>query len=143
MMSETVAENVPTKVPSVARWLYALAGVLCVGLGALGAVVPGLPTTVFLIAASYLFTRSCPVLERVLVRNRFFAPFHGYLEGSAVMPRRAKIVTLLIMWASVSTSEVLLATGGRVPAWVLPLPVLAAAVGTWFILRIGRKSRTS
>ena len=56
------------------RLLLAGAGVLAVGLAALGVVVPGLPTTVFLIAASYCFARSCPWLEERLLRNRPFAP---------------------------------------------------------------------
>lgn len=138
-MSDVTVENLPARVPRLIRWLYALAGICCVGLAALGAVVPGLPTTVFLIAASYLFVRSCPVLERVLIRNRFFAPFHRYLDGSATMPPTAKVITLLLMWGSVGTSVVLLVMNNRVPVWVLPLPILAAVVGTYFILRTGRK----
>jgi hypothetical protein len=55
--------------------LLAAAGLLCVGLGALGAVLPGLPTTIFLILASYCFTRSCPWLEERLLRTRLFAPY--------------------------------------------------------------------
>jgi len=41
------------------RWLLAGAGVVAVGLGGLGVFVPGLPTTIFLIIASYCFARSC------------------------------------------------------------------------------------
>ncbi len=113
----------------------AVGGVLCVGLAALGAVVPGLPTTVFLIAASYLFVRSCPAFERVLIRNRFFAPFVVYLDNPTAMPWRAKVIAATLMWISVTVSVVFLLMSERTAAWIATLPVAAAGVGTYFIFR--------
>src|SRR5690606_22564161 len=46
------------------RWAWQGAGLSLVGLGTLGAVVPGLPTTVFFIGAAACFARSSPRLER-------------------------------------------------------------------------------
>ena len=54
--------------------LYASLGVVSVALGIIGVFVPGLPTTVFVIAASYLFARSSPRLERWLEGNRWLGP---------------------------------------------------------------------
>lgn len=125
------------------RLVLAAAGIVCVGLAALGVVVPGLPTTVFLIAATYLFTRSCPWLEERLIRNRFFAPFLGYLDGSATMPLRAKIMTMGVMWAFVTASVWILAVGSTAPVWVLSLPPAGALIGTWFIARIGPAANPS
>lgn len=142
-MKEPAMDRAPVHASRFVRWLMATGGVVCVGLAALGAVVPGLPTTVFLIAASYLFVRSCPMLERKLVRNRFFKPFLVYLDQPSAMPLRAQIITLVLMWGSVTISVVLLALNNRVPVWVLPLPVLAAAVGTYFIVGLGARRRIS
>ena len=122
------------------RLLLAATGVLCVVLAAIGVFVPGLPTTIFLIAATFLFTRSCPWLEERLIRNRLFAPFLGYLDGSAAMPMKAKLATMCIMWAFVALSVVLLGRGLQAPSWVIFMPPVAAVVGTWFILRMGPSS---
>jgi hypothetical protein len=119
------------------RLLLAAAGVLCVGLAALGVFVPGLPTTVFLIAATYLFARSCPWLEERLIRNRLFAPFLRYIDGDTPMPLRAKLATMCIMWAFVAASVFLLGRSIAAPSWVIFMPPLAAVVGTWVIVRLG------
>jgi len=121
------------------RLLLAAAGIVCVGLAALGVFLPGLPTTVFLIAATYLFTRSCPWMEERLIRNRFFAPFLGYLDRSTPMPMRAKLATIVIMWFFVATSVWLLGMRLEEHVWIVFMPPFAAVVGTWFIIRMGAR----
>ena len=126
---------------SLRRWLLAALGVACVGLAAVGVVVPGLPTTVFLIAATWLFTRSCPWLEEKLVRHRVFAPFQAYLEPDARLPRRARAVALAAMWTAIAVSGVVLLRGGPDGAlrWFVPaVVVVAGVVGTVVILRVRR-----
>lgn len=120
-----------------ARYALAAGGVVCVVIGAVGVVVPGLPTTIFLIAASYLFTRSCPWLEERLIRTRLFAPFLQYLDSPREMPRRTRITVIVIMWGSVLVSSWLLLRGSPERLWLPLLLVAAAMVGSWVILRLG------
>ncbi len=122
----------------VARCGLAGAGIGCVGLGAVGAVVPGLPTTVFLIIAAWCFARSCPWLTDKLIHNRFFAPFARYLVPGAVMPRRARIISIGVMWAAIAASCWLI-IAREAPAFVPVTVVLSGVVGTWFIARQGRR----
>ena len=120
------------------RIVLAALGVVCVGLAFAGVFVPGLPTTVFLIAASYLFTRSCPWLEERLVHARVFRPFLPYVKGDRPMPTRARVIAIAMMWTAVSISVVTLATGDR---WFPPVSVVilvAAAIGTMVVVRIRR-----
>jgi len=136
----------PRRPDSPRRWLLAGLGVICVGLAAVGVVVPGLPTTVFLIAAAWLFARSCPWLEEKLVRHRFFAPFQAYLEPGARMPRRARLTALAAMWTAIAVSTVLIGRGATSISslWVARgLIVGAGVVGTVVILRVRRQGRTT
>lgn len=96
-----------------------------------------MPTTVFLIAACWCFTRSCPWLEDTLVRNRFFGPFLRYLKPGAVMPMRARLLTLAILWASIGLSTALLISRDR-PLWVVCVVVVAGAVGSVCVWRVAR-----
>ena len=50
-------------VDATRRALWAGLGLASVGLGGLGIVVPGLPTTIFFIAAAACFSKSSPRLE--------------------------------------------------------------------------------
>jgi uncharacterized membrane protein YbaN (DUF454 family) len=124
---------------SLRRWTLAILGILSVGLAALGAILPGLPTTIFLIAAIYLFTRSCPRLEAILIRNRFFRPFLPYLDGEIAMPVRAKLITIAIMWFFIAISCISLLMTQRMSLAFISLIPAAGMIGTYFVANHGSK----
>jgi len=115
----------------VVRWLFVGLGMLCVALAAAGAFLPGLPTTVWLLLASFFFTRSCPWLERKLLRNRLFGPYLRYIDGSTRMPLRARVGTVAIVWVSIALSGVLL--WHTAPHWLIPLLAASGLAATWCI----------
>ena len=72
------------------RIVWAGAGLASVGLGGLGIIVPGLPTTVFFIIAAWCFSKSSPRLEQwVLGLPRIGPAVRRYRAGEP-MPRKAK-----------------------------------------------------
>lgn len=56
------------------RYLIAGVGIGSFALAVLGALLPGLPTTVFLIISSYCFAKSCPHLYDRLLAKKTPAP---------------------------------------------------------------------
>jgi uncharacterized membrane protein YbaN (DUF454 family) len=121
------------------RWTLAAVGVGCVGLAAVGVFVPGMPTTIFLIVASWCLARSCPWLEQRLIRNRFFGPFLRYVDGVEPMPPRAQAVSLALMWMAIGVSAGLLV--GQELTWPAVLTAVLGVIGTAFIVRAGRARR--
>ncbi len=74
------------------RWLMFALGWLCVGIGVVGIILPGLPGTVFLILAAWLFSRSSPRFENWLLTHPRLGPsVVAWREGGAV-PRWAQFV---------------------------------------------------
>jgi uncharacterized membrane protein YbaN (DUF454 family) len=120
------------------RLFFAAIGLVCVGLAFLGVLLPGLPTTIFLIAASYLFSRSFPVLAERLLRLRVFRPFLPYVRGDQPLPRRARVTALIAMWIAVTGSLTLLFVGERLSGWVAALILGAALIGSYSILTFRR-----
>ena len=75
-------------------------GWVCVGLGAVGLVVPGLPTTIFLIIALWAFSKSSQRFHTWLYGHpRLGPPLRAWSEHG-VVPVRAKILAVVFMTAS-------------------------------------------
>ena len=72
-------------------------GLLCVGLGFVGVFVPGIPTTIFLIIALWAFTKSSKKLRHWLLNHKRFGPILSNWQEHKVVPRRAKILMVVLM----------------------------------------------
>lgn len=70
------------------RWVFLLLGLVLTGLGIVGAFVPLMPTTIFLILAAGCFTHSSPRLEKWLLEHAQFGPtLRAWRENGAIPPR--------------------------------------------------------
>jgi uncharacterized protein len=77
------------------RLVYFLLGLACIALGFVGAFLPVLPTTPFLILAAACFTRSSPRLEAWLLDHPRFGPaLRAWRERGAISPK-AKLMALV------------------------------------------------
>ena len=123
---------------SVRRWTFALLGVLSVAIGFIGVFLPGLPTTIFLLFASYCFARSCPWLEDRLVKAPIFRPYLRYLDREEGMPLRARIVTIAMIWIASSVSCVVMYLRGGLETWFVAAIGSAALIGSIVVSRVFR-----
>jgi uncharacterized protein len=112
----------------VRRLAFVSLGLVCVGLGGLGLVVPGLPATVFFIAAAACFSRSHPRLERWVLGLPTVGPAVRDYRAGLGMPRRAKRWAIASIVVFSTFSAVLLG------AWPARFAVAAlAAIGVWYV----------
>lgn len=81
------------------RWLYlSIASVFFV-LGFLGALLPGLPATPFLLLTSYFLVRSSPALNEKLLRSRFIGPIlvDWQVHGGVTSAVKVKAIVIVII----------------------------------------------
>ena len=79
----------PVKNGLVRSCLLAL-GLSFTGLATLGAFLPVLPTTPFLLLAGACFARSSPAFHKRLLANRVFGPYVAQWQHDHTVPRDAK-----------------------------------------------------
>jgi len=113
----------------LARGLWVVLGCLFVGLGAIGAVVPGMPTTVFLVLAAACFIRSSQRLYDWLISNKTFGPYlKDYREGKGI-PLKAKLIALSMIIIFVSFAVFIAIETKQIKILV----GLIGLIGFWFV----------
>lgn len=111
--------------------LYNTIGFIGLGLAVLGAFLPILPTTPFLLLASACFVRGNPRMHQWMRTNAIFGQYLRDYEENWGIPLRAKIIALLLLWPSIIYSATLV----RFIALKILLIVIASGV-TIYLLRI-------
>ncbi len=100
----TTADAMPigtvVRSPVLRGLLFGLGGVMIV-IGVIGIFIPGLPTTVFLLAAAWSFSKSSVRLQRWLWLHPNLGPPIRDWYRYRVIPPRAKTLAVLMMLASV------------------------------------------
>ncbi|MBF0383082.1 MAG: YbaN family protein [Magnetococcales bacterium] len=112
------------------RIVYLLTGFVFLGLGALGALLPILPTTPFLILALACFAQSSQRFHRWLYNHHLFGPYLQNWSRYRVIPPIAKIFAMTSMVGSLLYILLFLET----PIYLIALIALIMAYGAWFVL---------
>lgn len=123
-----------TPLSTAKRWLFIAVGTVCVGLGIAGALLPGLPSTIFFLTAAACYARSSERLYRWMmaqpVAQQSLAHYAEYKRTRA-LPLRVKLIAMGSAW----TSFALMISGLTRAPWFVAWIVFALAVAcTVFML---------
>lgn len=113
------------------RMLYLTSGSMALALGALGVVLPLLPTTPFILLSAFCFARSAPRAHTWLLRSRLFGPILAEWQEHRAVPHRAKVTAI---------ATVILAFGLTVATAVGSGPgrILLAVLGVALVVFLAR-----
>jgi uncharacterized membrane protein YbaN (DUF454 family) len=112
------------------KLLFLLLGWCFFCIGAVGVLVPGLPTTPFMLLALWAFSRSSKRFHDWLYTHPFFGPPLQDWDQHRVISRRVKILALLVMPGALAY----MIFGAGVPVWMSALTASVMAYGAYFIL---------
>ena len=119
----------PWSVPELSRPVWLTAGILSLGCGFAGSVLPILPTTPFILLAVYAFAKSSPRLHDWLIGHAQFGPLiYNWREYGAI-DRRTKIISLIVM---ALTPLVTWFIGA--PYWILIIQIVVLSIAATFIV---------
>lgn len=121
------------------KWIWFAIGWISVAIGFIGVVIPGLPTTVFMVFAAWCFSKSSPRFEAWLLNLPGIGQLiRDYRDGLG-MPRRAKISALVMIAAACTLSSFM------VDPWLLRLTIIGAGiVGLYWVgIRVPTRAELS
>lgn len=122
--------------PTIRRFALLALGWLCVGAGVIGIAVPGWPTTIFLLAALWAFSRSSRRFHDWLYTHpRFGPPLRDWREHGAISAS-AKRLAVLFMAAG------LVVAAAVSDGWIFPaaLGAVLAPVAVFIVTRPDRRA---
>lgn len=135
---KTFASKCKEQGQKLIRTLWLIAGTICVVLGAIGIVLPILPTTPFLLAAAACYYKSSPRMHKWLLNNKWFGEYiRNYTEGKG-LTKKTKITALVLLWATIGISTVFMLNRLLSAQLVLPMQIIMIAVAIAVSLHILR-----
>ena len=112
------------------RAAFVALGCVFVGLGVIGAFLPVMPTTVFLIGALWAFSMSSKRLETWLLEHPRFGPRLVAWRAYRVIPVRVKVFAFSSMAASLGIMTI-----GGAPWWAIASAAAIMLIGVIYIAR--------
>ena len=103
--------------------------VIFITLGIIGAILPGMPTTVFLILAAWAASKGWPQMDAWLLNHPKYGPTLRDWRANGTVPRKAKWIATIMMTAS---GILMLFTSA--PFWVkvfTDTTMLVVAISLW------------
>ena len=128
-----------SKASRLKKAVFTVLGTIFLGLGAVGIVVPILPTTPFLLLSAACYLNGSERMHRWLLNNKLFGSYiKNYREGKG-MSARGKIFTLSLLWMTILYSAFFI-----VPSAVIQAVLFAVCIGvTVHLVRIPTYRKTA
>ncbi|MEC7115660.1 MAG: YbaN family protein [Actinomycetota bacterium] len=109
--------------------LLLLLGLIFVGLGFIGIIVPGMPTTVFMILAAACFAKSSPKFEQWILDLPGIGRLVQDHRNGLGMPQKSKAIAITMMVLAVTLSIIFAITSTLVQILVGGVGI----IGVWYV----------
>jgi uncharacterized membrane protein YbaN (DUF454 family) len=125
---------------TVIKVILIIAGTVSLGIGLVGIVVPGLPTTPFLLLTAGLYMRSSDRLYNHLINNRFVGSYISDFRENKGMALRAKLYTIFMMWTMITLSCVFLVENTPTKLLIISIGIIGTLIMGFIIPTINKSN---
>ena len=121
-MNQPLESENQTSKNRLVRSLFFIAGTITLVLGAVGVVLPILPTTPFLLISLACYLKSSERMTHWMLNNKYFGTYiRNYKEGKGI-PMKTKLFAISILWITIAFSGIVL-----VPIFVVQIILFIVA----------------
>ena len=120
------------KQPALKIFWFCIGMIFC-SIGMIGIIVPGLPTTIFMILAAGCFFRSSKKMYLWVINHRMFGAAVLRFRTGQGMPKKAKYYSIMTMWTFIIFALFFGISESR--EWIKGLIIFSAFIGTFYIIR--------
>lgn len=113
--------------------VYIILGTLSLALGIIGIVVPGLPTTPFILLTAWLYIKGSNKLHKWLISNKLFGKYILNFERNKGMTMKSKIVSTLMMWTMITISCTFFIESTTIRLVVIAMGIIGTSVMVFFL----------
>ena len=132
VVQRVLSEHKPSRNP-VVRGVWIGVGSLAVVFAFIGVIVPGWPTTSWLVMAAYCYGRSSQKLFRWLLTNRMFGPMIlEYYRSGKALPLHSKMMICTVICV-VAAASIWGVTKAGDPGFGQTLIAVVALIGVWWV----------
>ena len=111
----------------IKKFLWNTLGFLCLGLAYLGVITPGLPYSIWVVAAAYCFSHGSERMHNWIMNHKLFGPFLRNWGEKRVFPQKMKYFMLGMM----SLSLTLMVFSGVKTIGIISTAGFMAIVAIW------------
>lgn len=84
------------------RFLWITLGLFFLGLAYIGVILPGVPTTIFVILAAWAFAKSSPKWDKWIHEHPRFGPYLIGWEDKRIFPKHGRYAMMIMMAVSMT-----------------------------------------
>lgn len=121
--------------------LLIVLGTISLLLGIIGAFVPGIPTTPFLLLSAGLYVRSSERLYHYLLHNKVLGGYIHKFREEKGMNVRTKVTSIFIMWIMISFSAGFFIKILTIK-WILLFVGIVGTIIMGFVIPTAKKNKT-
>jgi len=116
---------------NIKRAIFVTGGLIAVVLGVIGIVLPVLPTTPFLLLASWCFARSSPRFHHWLIQHPKLGPLITMWQSGKGIPKKARNRAILAIAAGMTVSAIVV---GKL--WLVLMRAVIGLSVSLYLLRL-------